>query len=70
MDHVFSWLIKRPWIQTCFDDGLLINLFTEIIADMYRCAHLLHDEGIIPAKIDDVIKQAGSSTGDRGHGQC
>jgi hypothetical protein len=56
MDHVFSWLIKRPWIQTCFDDGLLINLFTEIIADMYRCAHLLHDEGIIPAKIDDVIK--------------
>jgi hypothetical protein len=43
--------------NVCSDNGLLIDLFIEIIADMYRCTHLLHDDGIIPAKIDDIIKQ-------------
>jgi hypothetical protein len=39
----------------CCVDGLLINLFIEIIADCI-CAHLLHNDWIIPAKVDDIIE--------------
>jgi hypothetical protein len=39
--------------NACFDDGLLIDLFIEKVQ---TCTHLLHHDGIIPAKIDDIIK--------------
>jgi hypothetical protein len=57
MDDVFSWINKSSWTQMLAYDGLLIDLlFIEINSDMYKCAHLLHDDGIIPAKVDDIIK--------------